>query len=93
MFGHKTPDCTNVGKILSVLDLKDNHPGLCKRILQTHIQKNDPEKRLAIIRSLQAIDVIPRDREAEECLLDETYHQTVTHTVNIANTVFDENNM
>ena len=88
-FGHKTIDCNHVGKVLAIMDLQSNHPRLCKKILETHIQKNDPEKRLAIIRSLQDLDAIPNDKLPEECLLDEAYNNAIDHTVNVADSMLN----
>ena len=83
-FGHKLIDCSIIGKVLAIMELADTHPGLCKKILSSHISKNDPSKRMAVIRSLQQCEVLPNDMTVEEGILDEKVNETVECTINAA---------
>ena len=83
-FGHKMIDCNIIGKVLAIMELAGTHPALCKKILSNHISKNDPSKRMAVIRSLQQCDVLPNDITAEESILDTLVNETVECTINAA---------
>ena len=81
-FGHKTQDCNIVGKILAVLDLHKKKPELCQRILQSHINKNNPARRLAIIRTLQNMDILSPTQTPEDHLTNADVDDHITATVN-----------
>ena len=84
-FGHRTSNCNMVGKVLAILDLKQRNESICKTILQSHIEKNSPHKRLAIIKTLQSTDMLPNDAPAEEYILDSDIQESITHTINATN--------
>ena len=69
-FGHRTSNCNMVGKVLAIMDLKERNESICKTIRQSHIEKNSPQKRLAIIKTLQSTDMLPNDTPAEDYILD-----------------------
>ena len=81
-FGHKTQDCNIVGKILAVLDLHSKKPALCDRILQSHINKNSPSRRMAIIKTLQNMDILSADITPDEHLINTDVDEHITATVN-----------
>ena len=83
-FGHKMIDCNIIGRVLAVMELTKTHPTLCKKILTNHINKNDPAKRMAIVRSLQQCDITSTCTSAEECILDEAINDTIDCTINAA---------
>ena len=81
-FGHKTQDCNIVGKILAVMDLHSKKPELCQRILQSHVNKNTPSRRLAIVKTLQDMQILPNTIPANEYVLQEDVDDHITATVN-----------
>ena len=85
VFGHRSSECNIVGKILAVLDLKARKEEICKTILQSHIEKNSPQKRLAIVKTLQSTNMLPDNEPAETFILDPTVQDTITHTINVTN--------
>ena len=86
-FGHKMIDCNMIGRVLAIHELLKTHPTLCKKILTNHISKNDPAKRMAIVRSLQQCDIISPNTSAEDCILDESINDTIDCTINAADSV------
>ena len=85
IFGHATRDCRNVGKILAVMEFQKSNQKYCQKILQTHTNKNDPERRAKIIRSLQTLDAIPTPDNFDDIYLNADIDDTIDHTVNITN--------
>ena len=85
VFGHRSSECNIVGKVLAVMDLKSKNDKICKTILQSHIEKNSPQKRLAIIKTLQSTNMLPDDEPAETYILDADLQNTITHTINATN--------
>ena len=83
-FGHKMIDCNIIGKVLAILELVKTHPTLCKKVLTNHINKNDPAKRMAIVRSLQQCEILSNNTSAEDCLLDDNINETIDCIINAA---------
>ena len=90
LFGHRTNECRHVGKILAVMDLQRNNPKLCSKILNSHIQKNNPDKRMKIIQSLQTINAIPQHANFDDYMLTDIIDDTITHTVNLTDNVIPD---
>ncbi len=90
LFGHRTNDCRHVGKILAVMDLQRTNPKLCSKILNSHIQKNNPDKRMKIIQSLQTINAIPQHANVDDYMLTDIIDDTITHTVNLTDNVIPD---
>ena len=83
-FGHKTQECNIVGKILAVIDLQQKKPELCDRMLQSHISKNTPSRRLAVVRTLQDMNILSETINAEDHLTNALVDNHITATVNAA---------
>ena len=66
VFGHCSSKCNMVGKVLAILDLKARKENICKTILQSHIKKNSPQKRLAIVKTLQSTNMLPDHRTVDQ---------------------------
>ena len=95
-FGHKAAECHLAGKVLAINQLQAKSPELCKQILASHIVKNKPDRRLAIIKQLQQAQFIDDSTEAEDYLLDEDMNNTIDVTLNAAAatiTLEDANNI
>ena len=67
------------------MDLKIRNEKICKTILQSHIEKNSPQKRLAIIKTIQSTHMLPDDEPAETYILNADLQNTITHTINATN--------
>ena len=72
------------------MDLQRTNPKLCSKILNSHIQKNNPDKRMKIIKSLQTINAIPQHANVEEYMLTDIIDDTITHTVNLTDNVIPD---
>ena len=92
-FGHKSSECNLVGRVLAIMDLKERNPTICKRILTTHTEKNTPEKRLAIIKTLQTINVLDDNIPAESHLVDTEADDTITNTINATNCTIQDDDI
>ena len=92
-FGHRTSNCNMVGKVLAIMDLKQRNESICKTILQSHVEKNSPQKRLAIIKTLQSTDMLPNDTPAETYILDSDIQDSITHTINATNCLIPDGDL